>query len=183
MQIKFHFKNFFHWFQFKNKIGNFGNANSFRSFADHMNTESIKNKIISESIDLFMKYGLRSVTMDDIAKHLGMSKKTIYQLFKDKEDIIVQSTSVVFDAENKMMEQIENEVEAEMAERKILFHAHPNESIADGIVAFMDAAETELLAMVTQRRNLIQKLFDRSLTKRIAMTATVPMISFQAPKE
>lgn len=76
-----------------------------------MKTESIKKKIISESIDLFMKYGLRSVTMDDIAKHLGMSKKTIYQLFKDKEDIIVQSTSVVFDAENKMMEKIENEAE------------------------------------------------------------------------
>lgn len=78
------------------------------------------------------------------------------------------------------LEQLENEVEAEMKDRKILFHAHPHTSIADGIVAFMDASETELLAMVTQRRNLIQKLFDRSLTKRIAMSSTVPLISFQS---
>ena len=78
------------------------------------------------------------------------------------------------------LEQLESEVEKEVKERKILFHAHPHVSIADGIIAFVDASETDMLAMVTQRRNLIQKLFDRSLTKRIAMAAKVPMISFQA---
>lgn len=73
-----------------------------------MNKNVVKENIISEAINLFMKNGLRSVTMDDIAKHLGISKKTIYQHFKDKEEIIIQSTSVVFDLENKMMEEIEN---------------------------------------------------------------------------
>lgn len=73
-----------------------------------MNKDIVKENIISEAINLFMKNGLRSVTMDDIAKHLGISKKTIYQHFKDKEEIIIQSTSVVFDLENKMMEEIEN---------------------------------------------------------------------------
>jgi AcrR family transcriptional regulator len=37
---------------------------------------------------LFFKYGIKSVTMDDIAKHLGMSKKTIYQFFEDKSEVI-----------------------------------------------------------------------------------------------
>ena len=72
----------------------------------HMEAGSIKEKILAESISLFMEYGLRSVTMDDIAKHLGMSKKTIYQNFKDKEDIIVQATTKYFQAEHKLVDEI-----------------------------------------------------------------------------
>ena len=80
-----------------------------------MSTEPAKEKIISESINLFMTYGLRSVTMDDVARHLGMSKKTIYQHFKDKEDIIIQSTQVVFDEEHRMMNTLEQESENAVA--------------------------------------------------------------------
>lgn len=35
-----------------------------------------------------MLYGIRSVSMDEIANHLGMSKKTIYQYFKDKDALV-----------------------------------------------------------------------------------------------
>lgn len=76
-----------------------------------MESESTKNKILSESIGLFMKYGLRSVTMDDIAQHLGMSKKTIYQHFKDKEEIILLTTALYFEKEHKIMDEIENDSE------------------------------------------------------------------------
>lgn len=48
----------------------------------------VKDHIISESDKLFCQYGFKSVTMDDIAKHLGMSKKTIYSHFSDKNEII-----------------------------------------------------------------------------------------------
>ena len=44
--------------------------------------------ILTEAEKLFMKFGMRSVTMDDIAKHLGMSKKTIYQHFSDKDELV-----------------------------------------------------------------------------------------------
>ena len=47
-----------------------------------------EEKIIKGAEELFFKYGIRSVTMDDIAKHLGMSKKTIYQYYKEKDEII-----------------------------------------------------------------------------------------------
>lgn len=43
--------------------------------------------IIKAATDVFMRYGIKSVNMDDMAKHLGMSKKTIYQHFKDKNDL------------------------------------------------------------------------------------------------
>ena len=47
-----------------------------------------KTRIIQEAKTLFMRLGIRSVSMDDIASHLGMSKKTIYQLFADKDNLV-----------------------------------------------------------------------------------------------
>jgi len=42
---------------------------------------------------LFFKYGIKSVSMDDIARELGISKKTLYQNFKDKRDVVGQTLS------------------------------------------------------------------------------------------
>ncbi|MGF1924340.1 MAG: TetR/AcrR family transcriptional regulator [Bacteroidia bacterium] len=48
----------------------------------------MKEHIVIETGKLFSKYGCKSVTMDDIAKHLGMSKRTIYQHFADKDELV-----------------------------------------------------------------------------------------------
>ncbi len=50
----------------------------------------MRERILTEAERLFWKYGVRSVTMEDIAKQLGISKKTIYQHFNDKEQVLVQ---------------------------------------------------------------------------------------------
>jgi AcrR family transcriptional regulator len=76
-----------------------------------MENDLIRKKIISESVVLFMEYGIRSVTMDDIARHLGISKKTIYQHFKDKEEIILVSTHDYFQREHERMEEMEKNSE------------------------------------------------------------------------
>jgi len=47
-----------------------------------------KERILAGAEELFFKAGIRSVTMDDIAKHLGISKKTIYVFFKDKDEVV-----------------------------------------------------------------------------------------------
>lgn len=44
--------------------------------------------IVSRSTDIFLRYGIRSVNMDDVAKHLHISKKTLYQYVKDKNDLV-----------------------------------------------------------------------------------------------
>ena len=46
-------------------------------------------RIIQGGEELFLQAGIKSVTMDDIARHLGMSKKTIYQFFGDKNELVV----------------------------------------------------------------------------------------------
>ena len=48
----------------------------------------VKERILLKAADLFMRYGIRSVTMDEIAGQLGISKKTIYQFFTDKDEIV-----------------------------------------------------------------------------------------------
>ncbi|HXC06919.1 MAG TPA: TetR/AcrR family transcriptional regulator, partial [Bacteroidia bacterium] len=47
-----------------------------------------KERILKGAEELFFRYGIKSVTMDDIARHLGISKKTIYQSFGDKDEVV-----------------------------------------------------------------------------------------------
>jgi TetR/AcrR family transcriptional regulator, cholesterol catabolism regulator len=48
----------------------------------------VKDRILVKAAELFMRYGIRSITMDEIATQLGISKKTIYQFFTDKDDMV-----------------------------------------------------------------------------------------------
>ncbi len=48
----------------------------------------VRDKILKGAEELFFKYGIKNITMDEIARHLAISKKTIYQFFKDKDDMI-----------------------------------------------------------------------------------------------
>ena len=47
-----------------------------------------KDRILQKAHELFYRYGVRSVSMDDIAVPLGMSKKTLYQYYEDKEALV-----------------------------------------------------------------------------------------------
>jgi AcrR family transcriptional regulator len=47
--------------------------------------------IVSTAYQQFKQYGFKSVTMDDLARSLGLSKKTIYEHFKDKEELVLES--------------------------------------------------------------------------------------------
>ncbi|HEV7783545.1 MAG TPA: TetR/AcrR family transcriptional regulator [Chitinophagaceae bacterium] len=47
-----------------------------------------KERILVKAEELFMQFGIRSVSMDDIANNLGMSKKTLYQYFADKDELV-----------------------------------------------------------------------------------------------
>src|SRR5437870_1900370 len=72
----------------KKNDGNFGNKKSFHSFAPIMTDIDTGERIKQKAHELFMQYGLRSVSMDDIANQLGMSKKTIYQFYGDKDELV-----------------------------------------------------------------------------------------------
>jgi TetR/AcrR family transcriptional regulator, cholesterol catabolism regulator len=66
------------------------------------------NKILQQVSELYFKYGIKSVTMDDVARELGMSKKTLYEYFTDKNELVgkflefhIQKIRCVFEAEKE----------------------------------------------------------------------------------
>lgn len=53
--------------------------------------EEKKSGILEKASALFMKFGFKSLTMDDVARELGISKKTLYFYFEDKNDLVKQA--------------------------------------------------------------------------------------------
>lgn len=72
-------------------------------------------KILEKSADLFLTYGFKSITMDDIANSLGISKKTIYQYYDNKHKLIEAATlhlfHQIYDGINHICEVNENPIE------------------------------------------------------------------------
>ncbi len=54
------------------------------------NKEVIHTQIIKCACELFLQEGIKDIKMDDIAKHLGISKRTIYEQFTDKEELLYE---------------------------------------------------------------------------------------------
>ncbi len=70
---------------------------------------TIKERIVAASTEMFSREGVRSVRMDDIAAHLGISKRTIYENFSDKEALLSACMYYHFDVmEQEYMEKIRN---------------------------------------------------------------------------
>lgn len=57
----------------------------------------MKDSIVLKSSDMFLTLGFKSVTMDDIASEMGISKKTIYQYFSNKNDLVEAVTAYLFE--------------------------------------------------------------------------------------
>ncbi len=64
------------------------------------------NKIIRKAMDLFMRYGLKSITMDEIARSLGISKKTLYQVVDNKADLIEKAMKVHIESEKCALDEV-----------------------------------------------------------------------------
>jgi DNA-binding XRE family transcriptional regulator len=61
----------------------------FQVYLEYICTMNEELKIILMKVrELYMTYGIKSITMDDVAKELGISKKTLYQYVTDKDDLV-----------------------------------------------------------------------------------------------
>lgn len=75
----------------------------------------IRTKIITASNELFLEHGLKSITMDEIAETVGMSKRTIYENFENKHALISACIDYLherkMESENDMIKSSENIIE------------------------------------------------------------------------
>lgn len=73
--------------------------------------EDIIHRILGQARNLFLRYGVRSVTMDEVVQQLGMSKKTLYQHFANKADIVLAVVRGYLQEQKEQSDRISAEAE------------------------------------------------------------------------
>lgn len=72
--------------------------------------EEMQLRILEQSIDMYFRYGIRSVTMDDVARELGISKKTLYKYVSNKADLVEQGVKWKFQQISELLNKYAKEV-------------------------------------------------------------------------
>jgi TetR/AcrR family transcriptional regulator, cholesterol catabolism regulator len=70
--------------------------------------KDIRKQIMHKAETMFKRLGIKSVSMDDIARELGISKKTLYQYFENKEDLLLQAIQSHIDDEKNGLCEMQN---------------------------------------------------------------------------
>jgi AcrR family transcriptional regulator len=68
-----------------------------------------QEKLVRTATELYLRYGVKSVSMDDISRELGISKKTLYQYVENKRDLVQKVMASHLNSEKCMMEEIRGE--------------------------------------------------------------------------
>lgn len=71
----------------------------------------VKDKIIERASSLFTENGIKGITMDDLAQYMGMSKRTIYEYFRDKEELIDECVLYLEQLHEQRMKHISDQSE------------------------------------------------------------------------
>ena len=94
------------------------------------NETSTTSKIIRAALDEYFRYGLKSVSMDDVSKKLGISKKTLYLYVKNKEDLISKVISYKVRLEKQVLETVPN-ISKDAIHEMVLLSEHIIEHFSD----------------------------------------------------
>ena len=66
----------------------------------------IRDRIIRGAAELFKTYGIKSVTMDSLASHLGISKRTIYEVFSDKDELLIGVLKLMAEKQKELVKRV-----------------------------------------------------------------------------
>lgn len=70
-----------------------------------------RNKIIEGAAELFRRYGIKAVTMNSLAGHLGISKRTIYEVFSDKDELFTGVLNWMGERQKELVKKVLDESE------------------------------------------------------------------------
>lgn len=66
----------------------------------------VKEKIVAGSLEMFIERGCKNVTMDAVAKHLGMSKRTIYEKFRNKAELLFECCQLLVQKDTVLVDSV-----------------------------------------------------------------------------
>ncbi|MDR2042047.1 MAG: TetR/AcrR family transcriptional regulator [Tannerella sp.] len=94
----------------------------------------LKEHIITVTLELFARNGVRKVSMDDVAAKAGVSKRTLYEFFDDKETLLVQILDTFFKRIGEYLDRLTKETWTALEIALLL-----NEKLTDTPVRFCEA--------------------------------------------
>jgi len=88
----------------------------------------LESKTYQKIENLFLTCGFKSVTMDDVARELGISKKTLYQFVDNKKDLIEKVVAAYIEEEKQMIAVVKKEVKDAIHEMLVI-SKHVNQNL------------------------------------------------------
>jgi AcrR family transcriptional regulator len=143
----------------------FGSVSFLVIFVSNKTTEDMtppqKERIIDQAMQMFATQGIKSVRMDDIAQHLGVSKRTLYELFGDKEGLLYLAMERYFQRDRQRWTELtanaRNVLEAMfMVLAQVMDKAEVSSRMMDNLKKFYPAVHDKLTreGMEKNRRSL-----------------------------
>lgn len=134
----------------KKHKNSFGFAGFLSIFAANKTEMTQRERIIEQTMQMFVTQGIKSVRMDDIARQLGVSKRTLYEQFGDKEGLLYLALEYYFDQSyhqcNLLCAGAENVLEALfMVLGKIMDDSVTTNRMMDNLKKFYPAVYTKLM--------------------------------------
>lgn len=132
-----------------------------------------RQRVLSESVEMFSRRGFRATSMNEIAAAVGLAKPTLYHYFRSKEELLVRLYSNMLDESLEMGRKTVAEADTPLAAIRSLIAsrvAYTCRNQALLTVCFEEEHElpAELLTEVLQRRRAFEELFVAALREHLA---------------
>jgi AcrR family transcriptional regulator len=127
-----------------------------------------RDRIIEEAADLFRTYGIRSVTMDSLASTLGISKRTIYEVFSDKDELLFGVLKVMAEKQRQLIAQVleESENAIEAIFRLLEFNRDHFQNMSPAFKADLKRFHQEVLLKIRDKYELPDYMINQNVIER-----------------
>lgn len=124
-------------------------------------------------------------TLQALTKLVAAFKAELIIVHVSKEKLPARPTEKVQSggkSDRDLIEQFSKAVAKETGLPQPYYYVMPHDNIQKGIELFVDSAGADLFALSTSKRTVFEKLFDASLTKKMAYQARLPLLAFHSAK-
>ena len=139
-----------------------------------------KDIIEEKAVQVFLKYGFRSVTMDDLSKELSISKKTLYRYFTNKEDLLKESIRSFQQMKQSQSEELQNTAKDPIEMIFLVIKSHLDKSRINFVSNFLDLKKYYhdiWEEVVSCNENFVRKKILKNIEKGIELGLYRPEIN------
>jgi len=127
-----------------------------------------KEQILKGTLEMFLKYGIKSITMDDISRALGVSKKTIYLYYEDKDVLVCECVKAFTNFQKITLSKISEEAKDSVEEliRMSDFMKSNVCNINPALIYDIKKYHTKAWAIfIDYKREFVEKSIENTLTR------------------